>query len=65
MQSSEISWDQIIAHLADHEDLMAGEARWAMGQILGDLADKETIKSFLLGVQAKGETPLEVEALSR
>jgi len=62
MESSEISWDQIIAQLADHEDLGAEQSRWAMGQILGDLADKETIKSFLLGVQAKGETAEEVEA---
>ena len=63
MEQSEISWSQIIAQLADHEDLRAAQAKWAMAQILGDLADKETIKSFLLGIQAKGETPLEVEAL--
>ena len=62
MESSEISWDQIVAQLADHEDLGADQSHWAMGQILGDLADKETIKSFLLGVQAKGETSQEVEA---
>ena len=57
-----ISWNQIIAALADHEDLDASQARWAMGEILGDKADKEMIKSFLLGVQAKGETALEVES---
>ena len=62
MEISEISWDQVIGQLADHEDLTADQARWAMGQILGDLAEKETIKSFLLGVQAKGETALEVES---
>lgn len=62
MEQSEISWDQIIAHLADHEDLSAIEARWAMGEILADRADKESIKSLLLGVQAKGETPEEVQA---
>jgi anthranilate phosphoribosyltransferase len=63
MEKIEISWGQIIAQLADHEDLTSPEAKWAMGQILGDLADKETIKSFLLGIQAKGETAGEVEAL--
>ena len=62
MENSVISWDQIIAQLADHEDLNALQAQWAMGEILGDRAEKETIKSFLLGVQAKGETALEVEA---
>ena len=61
-EKSPISWDQIIAQLADHEDLGVPEAKWAMGQILSDQADKETIKSFLLGVQAKGETALEVES---
>lgn len=59
---SAISWDQIIAALADHEDLVADQAKWAMGEILSDKADKETIKSFLLGVQAKGETSVEVES---
>ncbi len=63
MEESQISWRQIVAQLADHEDLAAGQAKWAMGQILSDLADKETIKSFLLGIQAKGETAQEVEAL--
>jgi len=62
MENTAISWDQIIAQLADHEDLSALQAQWAMGEILGDRAEKETIKSFLLGVQAKGETALEVEA---
>ena len=56
------SWEQIIEDLADHQDLTPGQARWAMGEILGDRAEKETIKSFLLAVQAKGETASEVEA---
>jgi anthranilate phosphoribosyltransferase len=62
MENSAISWDQIIAQLADHQDLNASQAQWAMGEILGDRAEKESIKSFLLGVQAKGETALEVES---
>jgi anthranilate phosphoribosyltransferase len=63
MEELEITWNQVIAQLADHEDLTATQARWAMSQILGDLANKETIKSFLLGIQAKGESAQEVEAL--
>jgi anthranilate phosphoribosyltransferase len=33
-----------------------------MGQILQNLASKDDIKSFLLGVQAKGENPAEIAA---
>jgi len=58
-----ILWDQIVAQLADHEDLTPDQAQWAMEEILGDRAAKDDIKSFLLGVQAKGETASEVEAL--
>jgi len=63
MDISDISWHQIIGHLADRQELDPLEAGWAMSEILGDRADKETIKSFLLGVQAKGETASEVQAL--
>ena len=62
MEESAISWDQIIAQLAEGEDLANIQARWAMAEILGDRADKESIKFFLLGVQAKGETAEEVQA---
>ena len=62
MENSKISWERLVAQLADHEDIDAEQARWAMGEILGDRAEKEAIKSFLLGVQAKGETAQEVEA---
>ena len=62
MEKSAISWERLVAQLADHEDIDADQARWAMGEILGDRAEKEAMKSFLLGVQAKGETAQEVEA---
>ncbi len=62
MDHREISWEQIVAQLANKEDIQADQARWAMGEILGDRADKERIKTFLLGIQAKGETAQEVEA---
>jgi anthranilate phosphoribosyltransferase len=63
MDTAEISWNQIVAELADQQDLSSAQSQWAMRQILENLADKETIKSFLLGIQAKGETAQEVEAL--
>ncbi len=62
MESVEINWDHIIALLADQQDLGWEESQWAMRQILENLTDKEMIKSFLLGIQAKGETATEVEA---
>ena len=62
MHIAKLSWNQIIAQLADRQDLGSEQSQWAMRQILENLADKETIKSFLLGIQAKGETSQEVEA---
>ena len=62
MPGASVSWDGIIASLADGQDLTKDQARWAMTEILEDRAPKETIKSLLLGVQAKGETPSEVES---
>ncbi len=53
-------WDLIISELADGQDLTPEQARWAMNEILENQAAKDDIKSFLLGVQAKGESPEEV-----
>jgi anthranilate phosphoribosyltransferase len=58
----EPTWDQVISQLADGENLNGVQATWAMNQILDNLATKDEIKSFLLGVQAKGESAAEVEA---
>ena len=53
-------WDLIISELADGQDLTPELATWAMNEILENQAAKDEIKSFLLGVQAKGESPEEV-----
>lgn len=62
MNSAEANWLEIISQLADQQDLEWEQAQWAMRQILENLTEKEMIKSFLLGIQAKGETATEVEA---
>jgi len=56
------NWDSIVADLADGLELTNPQSQWAMNQILGNLASKDEIKSFLLGVQAKGESPAEIAA---
>jgi anthranilate phosphoribosyltransferase len=55
-------WERIISSLAEGSYLHADDAEWAMTQILTGDTPKETIKSFLLGVQARGETAVEIEA---
>jgi anthranilate phosphoribosyltransferase len=62
MTESTTTWEVIVADLADGQDLTRDQALWAMNEILENLASKDDIKSFLLGVQAKGETPQEVAA---
>ena len=57
------SWDQILSTLSARTELAKPDAQWAMTQILEGLAEKETIKSFLLALKNKGETAGEVNAL--
>lgn len=56
-------WEQLLAKLTRNEDLEASEVRRAMGSILSGEASPDQIKSFLLGMKAKGERPSEVLAL--
>ena len=62
MDPQGLSWPAIIGRLADSELLTSEQARWSMGQILSDSASKDQIKAFLLGIQARGESPSEVAA---
>ena len=62
MDPQGLSWPAIIGQLADSELLSSEQARWSMGQILSDSASKDQIKEFLLGIQARGESPSEVAA---
>lgn len=57
------NWEAILSQLSASENLSTLDARWAMGEILEDRADIETIKKFLLALKSKGESAEEVSAL--
>ena len=56
-------WKQTLAKLNSGLDLEADEIQAIMRQILEGSADTEDVKSFLLALKAKGETPEKVRAL--
>lgn len=57
------TWEENLAIVEVGLDLSSEQIQWSMEEILSDRADTETIKSFLLALKAKGETPEEVSAL--
>lgn len=60
---SSLNWASVISKLDSGLDLEPQEAQAAMREVLEDRADKETLKSFLIALKNKGETPEEVGAL--
>ncbi|WP_190279192.1 anthranilate phosphoribosyltransferase [Candidatus Planktophila lacus] len=60
---SSIDWAGVIAKLENGLDLLPLEAQAVMREVLEDRADKEVLKSFLIALKNKGETPEEVGAL--
>ena len=60
---SSLDWAGIIAKLENGLDLSPLEAQSVMREVLEDRADKELLKSFLIALKNKGETPEEVGAL--
>ena len=60
---SSLDWAGVIAKLENGLDLLPLEAQSVMREVLEDLADKELLKSFLIALKNKGETPEEVGAL--
>jgi len=60
---SSLDWAGVIAKLANGLDLLPLEAQAVMREVLEDRADKEVLKSFLIALKNKGETPEEVGAL--
>lgn len=60
---SSLDWAGLIAKLESGLDLEPREAQSAMREVLEDRADKEILKTFLLALKNKGETPDEVGAL--
>ena len=60
---SSLDWAGAIAKLESGLDLLPEEAQSVMREVLEDRADKENLKSFLIALKNKGETPEEVGAL--
>ena len=60
---SSLDWAGVIAKLENGLDLLPLEAQSVMREVLEDRADKELLKSFLIALKNKGETPEEVGAL--
>ena len=60
---SKLLWDENIAIIDSGLDLDVDRVQWCMDQILTGAADNSTIKSFLIALKNKGESPEEVGAL--
>ena len=60
---SSLDWAGVIAKVENGLDLSPLEAQSVMREVLEDRADKELLKSFLIALKNKGETPEEVGAL--
>jgi anthranilate phosphoribosyltransferase len=60
---SQLLWDENIAIINSGLDLDIDRVQWCMNEILTGQADNDTIKSFLIALKTKGETPEEVGAL--
>jgi len=60
---SSLDWAGAIAKLESGLDLLPEDAQSVMREVLEDRADKEILKSFLIALKNKGETPEEVGAL--
>jgi anthranilate phosphoribosyltransferase len=60
---SQLLWDENIAIINAGLDLEVERVQWCMDQILTGRATNDTIKSFLIALKNKGESPEEVGAL--
>jgi len=60
---SSLDWAGYIAQLESGLDLEAAQAQLIMREVLENRADKEKLKSFLIALKNKGETPEVVGAL--
>jgi anthranilate phosphoribosyltransferase len=57
------SWPEVLSSLIAGQDLAAGQASWAMGEILAGEATPAQIAGFAVALRAKGETIDELEGL--
>ncbi|GAB7004277.1 anthranilate phosphoribosyltransferase [Nocardioides sp. AN3] len=61
---ADVTWPDVLGALVAREDLSAGQAAWAMGEILGGQATDSQIAGFAVALRAKGETTDEVRGLA-
>ena len=57
------TWPEVLTGLVRGEDLSAGQAAWAMGEILAGAATPVQIAGFAVALRAKGETVDEMQGL--
>ena len=57
------SWPEVLSSLIAGHDLAAGQASWAMGEILAGEATPAQVAGFAVALRAKGETLDELEGL--
>lgn len=58
------TWPWVIGRLMGGEDVTAGEATWAMGQVFAGEATPAQLAGFLVALRAKGETPAEISGMA-
>lgn len=59
-----LTWPAILRRLLSGEALTAGEAAWAMNEIMEGAASPAQIAGFGIALRAKGETPEEMSGIS-
>jgi anthranilate phosphoribosyltransferase len=59
----ERTWPQLISALLRSEDLSAGDAAWAMDEIMSGNATAVQIAAFAIALRAKGESAAEIRGL--
>lgn len=57
------AWPPLLSRLLAGQDLAAGEAAWAMEQVLTGAATSAQLAAFVVALRAKGESAAEVDAL--
>ena len=62
--SGGLSWSRVLGRLTDRQDLLRGQAAWAMDQIMTGTAQPAQIAAFAVALKMKGPTSDEVSELA-
>lgn len=60
----EMTWPKLLGTLVSGGDLSAGEAVWAMEQVMSGVATPAQMAGFAVALRAKGETATEISAMA-